>query len=190
VSENKDIWQVDELGGYFSRETYEIIKYLVEEKSFEPNFEFKRTGGARVYSIDDLRMCAQSGSFFTGAGAIRQIKGECKRGLCKGELFIQKNQLLFRTCVNVARLGVDERDVKEALTRAFKEEGLGFEYSCSSRLKGISAIPWESIPVNELNCWVEAPFSLKIVMEFISRLERIFNKIPIYYPPKQTVGRV
>lgn len=190
MSENKDTWQVDEVGGNFLREIYEIVKYLVEEKSFEPNFEFERAGGARVYSIDDLRMCAESGSFFRGAGAIRYIKGECKRGLCKGELFIQKNELLFRTYVNVARLGVDERGVKEALTQAFKEKVLGFEYGCSSRLKGISAIPWESILVNELNCWVEAPFSLKIIMEFISRLERIFKKIPIYYPPKQTVGRV
>jgi len=194
VLENENIWQVNELDSAFSREIYEVAEYLTEEKSFEPKFEFERSGGIKVYPIEDLRTQAERGSFYTSRGEIRHIKGECTKGLCKGELFIRKNELQFRTYVDVAQLGMDERDVNEALTQAFKEGELRFEYSYSSisemRLRGVSAIPWESTHPNELNCWLEKPFSLGNVKEFVSKLEKTFKKIPIYYPPKYTIGRM
>ena len=162
--EENEAWSHDEARNKEFLDAFSAVAtYLVREEGFENDFEYKKYGEVVTHTLEDLLVFS---------GPIYYIKCLSRKLSYVGELFLQKKRSAFRTHVNLHQFAkIKDLEVIDPFTHLlpiFNKNDLYVKFAHPT------GVAW----IDEIYCWIEKPFSLEAVKDFIQRLKQISNEMP------------
>ncbi len=155
------VWDKRELieGSDFPSAIYEVLKYLVSEKSFKDSVVFERPMTRHKKniesSLEQLEWAAKNRKLWF-LGPIDWVRFECKLRALRGILSIGKNVMVFKTLGKISEA--------ETLLPLLEQQGLEVD------LQEVRTF------TVEISVWDNKPFSPQNVRAFLEKLERQLKK--------------
>ena len=143
----------------FPAAVYEVLKYLVSEKSFEDFIVFERPKTRHKKDVETnlqgLEWAAKNRSFWF-MGPIHWIRFDRKTGSLEGSLFTREGLMIFKTLGKISEV--------ETMLPLLEQQGLGFDF----QEVGTFTV--------EISVWDNKPFSLQNVRGFLAKLEGLLKR--------------